>query len=469
MKYRKPSLMIAILAALLFAGSPFAYAANCQTGAKVASDLWKTYDDEAKKVGCVLGTGAAVIATGGMKLPEAAKIYSECLQKTDKADQIARNVIQQWNDLVNNNWATIGPRKLEMNSTQTGTIRSQGTRMFVTPTPVSDALEIAITKERFRGKTRVTVCKYSPSGPGLNANGDKIWEFTVDKGLGNKGKTWRRQFGDVAGHIVSVSLKGQSLVKSMKYSVTAKPLTTVIVNGGEKSGGTDYTIKVSGSIKQISGSLNGINVTIQGNDHVSGNTANGAVGAGIDGFIVDGQIRDIQLSNANGANVYVGGQRYNAGGGGAYVTIEPDTNRAGSDYDNFDLPKADPNLCADACEKDRKCRAYTYVKPGVQGNNARCWLKDSVPSASRSNCCVSGVKNSPLPQEFNANLPGSDYDNFDLSSADPSLCADACAKDSRCKAYTYVKPGYQGNNARCWLKDSVPRKTTDDCCVSGVK
>ena len=469
MKYRKPSfLFIGIFVALLFAASPVTHAANCQTGAKVASDLWKTYDDEAKKVGCVLGTGAVVIATGGMKLPEAVKIYSECLQKADKADKITRNVIQKWNDLVNNNWATLGPRKLEMNDTQTGTIRSQGTRMFVTPTPVSDALEIAITKERFRGKTRVTVCKYAPSGPGLNANGDKIWEFTIGKGLSNKGKTWRRQFGDVAGHIVSVSFKGQSLAKSMKYRLTAKPLTRVIVNGSAKSGSTDYTIKVSGSIEQISGSLNGINVSIQGNDNVRGDTANGAVGAGNDGFIVDGQIRDIQLSNANGANVYVGGQRYNVGGG-AFVSIEVDTNRGGSDYDNFDLPKADPNLCADACEKDQKCRAYTYVKPGVQGNNARCWLKDSVPSASQSNCCVSGVKNSPLPQEFNANLPGSDYDNFDLSSADPSLCADACAKDSRCKAYTYVKPGYQGNNARCWLKDSVPRKTTDDCCVSGVK
>jgi hypothetical protein len=88
----------------------------------------------------------------------------------------------------------------------------------------------------------------------------------------------------------------------------------------------------------------------------------------------------------------VGGQRSNVGGGGAYVTIETDTNRAGSDYDNFDLPKADPNLCADACEEDRKCRAYTYVKPGVQGNNARCWLKDSAPRKTTDDCCISGVK-----------------------------------------------------------------------------
>jgi hypothetical protein len=31
------------------------------------------------------------------------------------------------------------------------------------------------------------------------------------------------------------------------------------------------------------------------------------------------------------------------------------------------------------------------VQPGVQGPNARCWLKNSVPPPVASNCCVSGV------------------------------------------------------------------------------
>jgi hypothetical protein len=32
------------------------------------------------------------------------------------------------------------------------------------------------------------------------------------------------------------------------------------------------------------------------------------------------------------------------------------------------------------------------VRPGIQGNSGRCWLKDSVPGAVRNNCCTSGVR-----------------------------------------------------------------------------
>jgi hypothetical protein len=74
------------------------------------------------------------------------------------------------------------------------------------------------------------------------------------------------------------------------------------------------------------------------------------------------------------------------------MTMEPDVDRAGMDYKNFDLQAADPDLCREACEKDPKCQAYTYVKPGIQGPKARCWLKHSVPSPKKNPCCVSGVR-----------------------------------------------------------------------------
>ncbi|MCJ7445271.1 MAG: PAN domain-containing protein, partial [Methanotrichaceae archaeon] len=66
-------------------------------------------------------------------------------------------------------------------------------------------------------------------------------------------------------------------------------------------------------------------------------------------------------------------------------------------------------------------------------------------------------------------LPGSDYRDFDLGAADPSLCAQACAEDTQCKAFTYVKPGLQGSNAHCWLKNVVPDQVQSECCVSGIK
>lgn len=76
----------------------------------------------------------------------------------------------------------------------------------------------------------------------------------------------------------------------------------------------------------------------------------------------------------------------------AEVTVEADTDRMGSDYSGYDLSSADPELCRKACDGDAQCKAYTYVKPGVQGPNARCYLKNAVPAPSPNACCVSGVK-----------------------------------------------------------------------------
>ena len=162
--------------------------------------------------------------------------------------------------------------------------------------------------------------------------------------------------------------------------------------------------------------------------------------------------------------------------------MEYDTNRPGSDYKNFDLSAADPALCQQACQNEDKCKSYTYVKPGFQGPKARCWLKHSVPQPRSGKCCVSGIKgaghtavsttpvsSSSAALEYDTNRPGSDYKNFDLSAADPALCQQACQNEDKCKSYTYVKPGFQGPKARCWLKHSVPQPRSGKCCVSGVK
>jgi len=61
------------------------------------------------------------------------------------------------------------------------------------------------------------------------------------------------------------------------------------------------------------------------------------------------------------------------------LTVESDINRSGLDYSDFDLATANPDLCLAACAKSSQCRAYTYIKPGVQGPYAHCWLKQGVP------------------------------------------------------------------------------------------
>jgi hypothetical protein len=161
--------------------------------------------------------------------------------------------------------------------------------------------------------------------------------------------------------------------------------------------------------------------------------------------------------------------------------MERNTDRPGADYRSFDLPTPKPARCRNACAREARCQAWTYVRPGVQGPHARCWLKHAVPQPRHDTCCVSGVKRRPpvptpppVPppapaMERNTDRPGADYRSFNLPAPEPARCRNACAREARCQAWTYVRPGVQGPYARCWLKHAVPQPRHDTCCVSGVK
>ncbi len=135
--------------------------------------------------------------------------------------------------------------------------------------------------------------------------------------------------------------------------------------------------------------------------------------------------------------------------------------RPGGDYHNF---KANSfSQCATSCATIAQCRAYTFVN-----ETKICWLKDAVPKRVANNCCVSGIKIMGAP-EINVDRPGADIrPGFDVSIYS-SECEDACKKDPQCRAYTLVKPGIQGESAKCWLKNAKPAKVQNACCISAVK
>lgn len=71
---------------------------------------------------------------------------------------------------------------------------------------------------------------------------------------------------------------------------------------------------------------------------------------------------------------------------------EHNTDRPGLDYKNFDLDTTNPGDCYYFCLTEGPvCKAWTYVRPGVQGPKARCWVKKGVPRPVANNCCESGV------------------------------------------------------------------------------
>ena len=306
--------VVAVTAAAALGLPAIAQANACSTAAQVGADLWKEYDDVAKKVGCTGVTAGAVVGTAGVGLLASQQIYSTCLTVANEADQASRNMIASWNDMVDNNWAHIGPRSLPLGQSQQGTVTSRGTRMYITPEPVTGALELTLDKVKFKGKTTVSVCSFGPGADPTDRNVDstEIWSFTIEPGPQNIGKTWSRTFPDAFGNIVAVTFKGKSLAKSMRYELLAdtQPVNAVVIDGSVSGGGTGYTIEGAGQIKQVARKIGGKEVTIQANDNVSGNRAEGYVGQGRDGFLVAGEVPRITLEKPANAAILVNGEGY---------------------------------------------------------------------------------------------------------------------------------------------------------------
>ena len=148
--------------------------------------------------------------------------------------------------------------------------------------------------------------------------------------------------------------------------------------------------------------------------------------------------------------------------------------RPGGDYSNSELPSGDPAACALMCERDRKCRSWSFSYPTGNADGV-CWLKSSIPSRVANNCCISGVRGAGVVEprtrklEIATDRPGGDYRNIVVKEDnDGGDCKAACEADNKCRAWTYAQPGYTGKDARCFLKDHVKPPRRKPGFISGV-
>ena len=149
--------------------------------------------------------------------------------------------------------------------------------------------------------------------------------------------------------------------------------------------------------------------------------------------------------------------------------------RRGGDYLKFEVKTGDPAACAARCEHDARCRAWSFSYPRTTSVAAMCALKSQVPARVEDKCCVSGVRGAGViepkgPVEFSIERFGGDYRNIEVpADKGDDACKAACEGDKRCRAWTYLRPGYAGGPApRCYLKDRITRPRHKPCCISGV-
>jgi hypothetical protein len=149
--------------------------------------------------------------------------------------------------------------------------------------------------------------------------------------------------------------------------------------------------------------------------------------------------------------------------------------RPGGDYQSVPVSSGDPADCALACERDRRCRAWSFNYPTDMTNGSVCWLKNTVPERVQDNCCVSGVRGAGVLEPRNGTVEtsidrfGGDYKNFDLKRGEgDEACKAACAADNKCRAWTYARPGYAGKEAHCFLKKDIKPPRRKAGFTSGV-
>lgn len=181
---------------------------NCRSAAQVFGDLYKKWGDVAIATGCVVGVTAG---TGGVAM--AATL--ECIRKADKYAKAVEDMVKFFNANADNGRWTIGPRRIEFGTTQSGAVLSTSSRVFISAAPVDkDSITVKVKKIDGKAKADVIICKVDEKGNFVN-----LAEFEFDKGDDNNGQEITKTVSGVKGHLVQVRIDADSVVRKFEYQL----------------------------------------------------------------------------------------------------------------------------------------------------------------------------------------------------------------------------------------------------------
>jgi hypothetical protein len=145
----------------------------------------------------------------------------------------------------------------------------------------------------------------------------------------------------------------------------------------------------------------------------------------------------------------------------------------------LDLPEVDPGVgdCWDVRGASREVGAET-IRFGCNGEAQQSFealFVGPIDAPDEAQCVTElgwreardGLRRAaPV---VGVDLPGGDYVAVATPDDQGRNCAVRCADETRCRAFTWVAPRGQRNEATCWLKDSIPQPRVGSSNVaSGV-
>ena len=97
---------------------------KCRSAGQVFTDVNKKWGEVIIATGCIVGVN---VGTGGVAIG----LTLQCIAKADKYAAAAEEMVKFFNASANNGRWTIGPRKIEWGTPQTGSVVSTFSRVFI--------------------------------------------------------------------------------------------------------------------------------------------------------------------------------------------------------------------------------------------------------------------------------------------------------------------------------------------------
>lgn len=113
---------------------------------------------------------------------------------------------------------------------------------------------------------------------------------------------------------------------------------------------------------------------------------------------------------------------------------EPGFDRPGFDYRTMWITSNQLSDCRSACEKDSRCRAFTYRHPSATSRYGYCWLKDRIPGMVPKSGYTSGSMDA-VASGLTFTTGG--YRYFTPTPNNPEGCAAYCSTESACRSWRY--------------------------------
>lgn len=187
---------------------PTVRAENCRSAAQVTGDIYKKWGEVIIAAGCVTGV---TVSTGGVALP----VTLKCIEKAEKYAESVEKMVSWFNTMANNGRWTIGPRRIEFGNTQTGSLVSTASRVFISAAPLDkDSVTFKVKKLDGRAKTQIIICKVTEKGDFIN-----LYEGEFDKGNDNVGQEITKTITGVKGQLIQIRIDADSVVKKFEYQL----------------------------------------------------------------------------------------------------------------------------------------------------------------------------------------------------------------------------------------------------------